>query len=106
MFSLMVARPSFGTMLLVEIVLGCLMTAYFAPVPALLSELFPTQTRTTGLSLSYNTAVTIFGGFAPFILTWLISVTNDKLSPSYYLIFAAIVSIVALLFTRSRLGFK
>ena len=76
------------------------------PVPALLSELFPTQTRTTGLSLSYNTAVTIFGGFAPFILTWLISVTNDKLSPSYYLVFAAAISITALLFTRSRLGFK
>ncbi|VTU21798.1 Proline porter II [Variovorax sp. SRS16] len=106
MFALLVARPSFGTLLLVEIVFGFLMTAYFAPVPALLSELFPTQTRTTGLSLSYNTAVTIFGGFAPFILTWLISVTHDKLSPSYYLIFAAIVSIVALLFTRSRLGFK
>jgi len=106
MFALLVARPSFGTLLFVEIVLGCLMTAYFAPVPALLSELFPTQTRTTGLSLSYNTAVTIFGGFAPFILTWLISVTNDKLSPSYYLVFAAAISITALLFTRSRLGFK
>lgn len=106
LFALLVSRPSFGTMLLVEVVLGCLMTAYFAPVPALLSELFPTQTRTTGLSLSYNTAVTIFGGFAPFILTWLISVTNDKLSPSYYLIFAAIISIVALVFTRIRLGFK
>jgi MHS family proline/betaine transporter-like MFS transporter len=106
MFALLVASPSFGTLLLVTTVFGFLMTTYFAPVPALLSELFPTQTRTTGLSLSYNTAVTIFGGFAPFILTWLISVTNDKLSPSYYLIFAAVVSIVALVFTRRRLGIQ
>jgi len=106
MFALLVANPSFGTLLLVTTIFGLLMATYFAPVPALLSELFPTRTRTTGLSLSYNTAVTIFGGFAPFILTWLISVTNDKLSPSYYLIFAAIVSIVALVLTRSRLGFK
>ncbi|SFB68362.1 MFS transporter, MHS family, proline/betaine transporter [Polaromonas sp. OV174] len=106
MFALLVRQPSFGTLLMVQIIFGCLMTAYFAPVPAILSEIFPTQTRTTGLSLSYNTAVTIFGGFAPFILTWLISVTNDKLSPSYYLIFAAIISITALLFTRKRLGFK
>jgi MHS family proline/betaine transporter-like MFS transporter len=106
MFSVLVSRPSFGTLLVVEIILGLLMTAYFAPVPAILSELFPTRTRTTGLSLSYNTAVTIFGGFAPFILTWLISVTNDKLSPSYYMVFAAVISIAALIATRVRLGFK
>ncbi|RYZ09287.1 MAG: MFS transporter [Comamonadaceae bacterium] len=106
MFSILVANPTFGTLLAVEMVFGLLMTAYFAPVPAILSELFPTRTRTTGLSLSYNTAVTIFGGFAPFILTWLISVTNDKLSPSYYLLFAAVISISALIATRVRLGFK
>lgn len=106
MFSILVAKPTFGTLLAVEMVFGLLMTAYFAPVPAILSELFPTRTRTTGLSLSYNTAVTIFGGFAPFILTWLISVTNDKLSPSYYLLFAAVISISALIATRVRLGFK
>lgn len=106
MFSILVSRPTFGTLLAVEMLFGLLMTAYFAPVPAILSELFPTRTRTTGLSLSYNTAVTIFGGFAPFILTWLISVTNDKLSPSYYLLFAAVISIAALLATRIRLGFR
>ena len=106
MFSILVGHPTFGTLLAVETIFGLLMTAYFAPVPAILSELFPTQTRTTGLSLSYNTAVTIFGGFAPFILTWLISVTNDKLSPSYYLLFAASISIAALICTRVRLGFR
>jgi MHS family proline/betaine transporter-like MFS transporter len=106
MFSILVSHPTFGTLLAVETFFGLLMTAYFAPVPAILSELFPTQTRTTGLSLSYNTAVTVFGGFAPFILTWLISVTNDKLSPSYYLIFAATISIAALICTRVRLGFR
>ncbi len=106
MFAFLAASPSFGTLLVVQIIFGTLMTSYFAPVPALLSELFPTHTRTTSLSLSYNTAVTIFGGFAPFILTWLISVTNDKLSPSYYLMFAAAISIAALVGTRRHLGFK
>lgn len=106
MFALLVSRPSFQTLLCVQIIFGFMMTAYFAPVPAMLAELFPPQTRTTGLSLSYNAAVTIFGGFAPFILTWLISVTGDKLSPSYYLMFAAVVSFVALSFARSRLGFR
>ncbi len=106
MFLCLVSRPTLGMLLGVEMLFGLLMTAYFAPVPAILSELFPTRTRTTGLSVSYNTSVTLFGGFAPFILTWLISVTHDKLSPSYYLLFAAAISIAALLATRSRLGFK
>ncbi|MCA6104278.1 MULTISPECIES: hypothetical protein [Bradyrhizobium] len=41
-----------------------------APLPASLSEFFPAGTGTSGLSLSYSFAVTVFGGFAPFIITW------------------------------------
>lgn len=106
MFYLLVNYPSFQNLIIVQILFGFLMSAYFAPVPALLSELFPPQVRTSGLSMSYNAAVTIFGGFAPFILTWLISITNDKHSPSYYLIFAALVSVIALGSVRRHLGFK
>ena len=68
-FWLLSTYPSFGMMLVVQIMLGLMMTLYFGALPALASEIFPVQTRTTGLSLSYNIAVTIFGGFAPFILT-------------------------------------
>ena len=49
-------QPTFGTLLGVEMVCGLLMTAYFAPVPALLSELLATPTRTTDLSLSNTTS--------------------------------------------------
>ena len=34
------------------------------------------------MSLAYNIAVTIFGGFGPFIIAWLISVTGSKAAPS------------------------
>jgi hypothetical protein len=40
--------------------------------PAAYAELFPTRARYTALSIGYNIAVAIFGGFAPFIATWLI----------------------------------
>jgi MHS family proline/betaine transporter-like MFS transporter len=40
--------------------------------------------------------VTLFGGFAPFIVTWLIHTTGDTLAPSYYVLTAAIVSGIAL----------
>jgi MHS family proline/betaine transporter-like MFS transporter len=52
--------------------------------------------RTTALSVSYALAVAIFGGFAPFIHAWLINVTGVKIAPVYYVMFAAIVSLIAL----------
>jgi MHS family proline/betaine transporter-like MFS transporter len=47
------------------------MSPYSAAVPAVMASLFPVRTRVTGLSLSYNLGVTLFGGFAPAIFTWL-----------------------------------
>src|SRR3974390_286358 len=60
--------------------------------PATYSEIFPTRVRYTALSIGYNIAVAVFGGFAPFIATWLISVTGSNLAPSYYLIAAAAIT--------------
>lgn len=105
-FHLLESSPTLGTMIAVQIVIGILLAAYYGALPALLSELFPVQIRTTAMSLGYNIAVTIFGGFAPFILTWLISATGNKLAPSFYLIFAALVSLVALLRARGSLGMR
>jgi MHS family proline/betaine transporter-like MFS transporter len=105
-FVYLVAHPGFGTLIVVQIVLGFLMTGYFGALPGLLSEIFPVQTRTTGMSLAYNIAVTIFGGFGPFIITWLIGATGSKVAPSFYMIFAAVVSLVALIAARRKLGFS
>ena len=53
-------------------------------------------TRSTGLALSYNLSVTLFGGFAPLIATSLIAATGDKLAPSYYVIATAALSVAAI----------
>src|SRR6202012_3839619 len=102
-FVYLVAHPSFGTLIAVQIVLGFLMTGYFGATPGLLSEIFPVQTRTTGMSLAYNIAVTIFGGFGPFIIAWLIGAPGSKAAPSFYVIFAAVLSIAALIGARRKL---
>lgn len=104
LFAWLVATPSLERLIVVQVVAGFLATAYFAPLPALLAELFPAGTRTSGLSLSYNFAVTVFGGFAPFIVTWLIATTGSNLAPSYYAGAAAALSLVALVALRSRLS--
>jgi MFS transporter, MHS family, proline/betaine transporter len=105
-FNYLIAHPTFGSLMALQIVLGALMTGYFGALPGLLSEIFPVQTRTTGMSLAYNIAVTIFGGFGPFIIAWLIDATGSKAAPSFYLMFAAVLSVIALISARSKLGFR
>ena len=104
LFSFVVGHPSIAALMIVQVVLGTLATAYFAPMPALMSAIFPVQVRTTGLSLGYNIAVTIFGGFAPFILTWLIAATGSSLSPSYYLFAIAVMALVSLITATRKFG--
>lgn len=106
LFMLLAGSPNLGTMIVVQIVIGILLSGYFGALPALLTDLFPTQTRTTGMSLAYNIAVTVFGGFAPFIIVWLIATTGNKFAPSFYLMFAALISLSALVAVRRRLGLR
>jgi MFS transporter, MHS family, proline/betaine transporter len=105
MFAWLAAVPTLQTLLMVQAIIGVLLAGYMGAVPALMSELFPTRLRTTGLSISYSFGVAIFGGFAPFINAWMIEVTGSKLAPSFYLMFAAAISLVALIAAR-RLGFR
>jgi len=76
--------------------LQLLKAGYSGVLPSVLGEQFPVAVRAIGVSLSFSTAVTIFGGFAPFIATWLIAQTGDPLSPSYYLVATALLSGIAL----------
>lgn len=43
----------------------------YGPTAALLSEMFPTPIRSTGMAVSYHLATGVFGGLTPLILTWL-----------------------------------
>jgi MFS transporter, MHS family, proline/betaine transporter len=73
-----------------------LLAMYAGPLPAILAELFPTKVRFTALSIGYSLAVTIFGGFAPFIATFLIGHTGSAVSPTYFVIVSAIISVLTL----------
>jgi MHS family proline/betaine transporter-like MFS transporter len=82
------------------VVIAGLIAMVSGPAPAALAELYPTHVRSSGIALAYNSAVTIFGGFAPFISTWLIAKTGNKFAPAYYVVSAALLSLIALMFMR------
>ena len=56
--------------------------------------------RYTASSIGYNIAVAIFGGSAPFIATFLVRVKDNNHAPAFYVITAAIVTLLILLRTR------
>jgi MFS family permease len=68
------------------------------PYGALLSEIFPTEVRYTGVSFSYNLAVGIFGGFSPLIVTVLIAVTKNSLAPIIWLVPFLLIGIIFMIF--------
>ena len=101
-FYLMAAWPSLAACIIAVGWLYLVKAGYSGVLPSLLSEQFPVETRAIGVSLSFSTAVSIFGGLAPLAATSLIAATGDSLSPSYYLIFTALLSLVALMAIQSR----
>lgn len=65
-----------------------------------LPECFPRAVRTTGLSLTYAVGVTLFGGTAQLVVTWLLNFTGNPLALAWYLVATNIVTIVALFMLR------
>ncbi|MBN3753054.1 MFS transporter [Paraburkholderia sp. Tr-20389] len=87
--------PSVSKLILVQAILSITLSGYYGPFGALMAELFPANVRSIGLSLAYNFAVMLFGGFGQFIVTWLIKATGSPLAPTYYVMCGLAISIVA-----------
>jgi MHS family proline/betaine transporter-like MFS transporter len=101
-FVLLGANASLLVLVLMVCWLGLLKSFFSGALPSLMAKVFPTSTRVTGMSLSYNIAVAVFGGFAPFFAQSLIDITGSKLAPSYYVIATALLSLAALIALRRR----
>ncbi|MCR1767163.1 Proline/betaine transporter [Burkholderia glumae] len=93
LYLFVVAEPSASRLLVAQLVATVFLAAMSGAHPGMLATLFPVRSRSAGVALSYNLSVTLFGGLAPFTVTWLISLTGSSLTPAFYLIFAGFVSL-------------
>ena len=101
-FWLMRAVPSIATMYAVVMLLAALHSINAGANGVILAELFPKSTRATALSIAYAGGVSIFGGFAQFIVTWMIGATGNPAAPAWYVIVCGVLSLVALAFASDR----
>lgn len=90
--------------LLSQLVFAVGLSMVFGPFGAMMVELFPTKVRMSAVSIGYNVGFAVFGGTAPFVATYLIEATGSKISPSYYLVAAALVSLFV--FIKIRESFR
>jgi MHS family citrate/tricarballylate:H+ symporter-like MFS transporter len=93
--SWLIAHPSFGHMVMVELWLSFLYGSYNGATIVALTEIIPAQIRTAGFSLAYSLATALFGGLTPLLSTWLIEASGDRAAPGYWMAFAGSVSLVA-----------
>jgi MHS family citrate/tricarballylate:H+ symporter-like MFS transporter len=93
----LVAGPSFGKMLAVELLFSFYFGVYNGAMVAALSELVPPHVRATCFSLAFSLAAALFGTATPLVSTSLISLTGDKAAPGYWLMFAAACGLLAVL---------
>src|SRR5699024_10715855 len=71
--------------LLVQVLLGAMLTLDDGSLASFLAENFPTRVRYTGFAVSFNMGNALFGGTAPAIATLLISKTGSAIAPGWYL---------------------
>jgi MHS family citrate/tricarballylate:H+ symporter-like MFS transporter len=104
--SWLVAAPSFGRMLLVELWLSLLYGGYNGAMVVALTEVMPEHVRTAGFSLAYSLATALFGGFTPAISTWLAAATGDRAAPGLWMTFAALCGLTGtwILYRRTSLA--
>jgi MHS family proline/betaine transporter-like MFS transporter len=63
-------------------------------LPATMVETTSRAVRCSVISIGYNLCLGVLGGLSPLVATWLIQRTHDDLAPAYYVMGAALISLV------------
>lgn len=104
-----IAFPMFDTrspgVIIAAISLGLIIHAFmYAPQPAIMSEMFPTRMRYSGVSLGYQVTSIIAGSLAPIIATALLAEYGTWQPVAIYLAIAAAITLIAVISMRETKG--
>lgn len=98
----LMSQESLTYVLLGEFGFAVLASTFSGVIPTKLAEMFDTHHRNTGISVSYNVALALFGGTAPLIAISLVASTHNIFAPAWYIIVCAIAAFIALCFTKEN----
>ena len=92
---LLLGKGSAATTMLGVLLLAIPVSLYVSNLASSLPALFPTSSRYGGMGLSYNLAVALFAGTAPFIMEALVSATGSALAPAYWIMGTSVAGFIA-----------
>ena len=84
--------------------LAAIEAVYVSSAVAAGVELFATRVRYSGFSIGYNICVAAFGGTTPYVVTWLTAQTANNVAPAFYVVVAAVVSLLTIMTVRETAG--
>jgi MFS transporter, MHS family, proline/betaine transporter len=93
----LISLGNWPTTMLGMLILALCQVLILGTIPSTLPALFPTEVRYTGFAVSYNIAAAAFGGTAAFVAGYLVSATGNNFAPAFYLMGAAVVSLIPVL---------
>ena len=89
-------QPTLGLVYAGQLGFALVIGMYLGAQPAYMVEVIPAQVRCTAAGLGYNITLGVAGGLSPMVATWLVNRTHDDLSPSYMIMVAGVISLIAL----------
>lgn len=98
----LMGSESLPAIILGQVILALVYSGFLASISAFLITLFPVRTRSTGIGVAYNFGNSIFGGTTPFIAAKLVELTGSAASPAIYLLFAGLLGIGSLAFSKTE----
>jgi MFS family permease len=96
LYALIASSVPFSTFFAIQMLLTAIVVGFNGAVPATVAELFPTSSRAGGAALA-NAIAGVFGGFTPFISTWLIKESGSVSSPAWLVVFSGAAALLALI---------
>jgi len=100
LYTWLAAAPSLEKLLVTQLLLCLFIGISYGPAPTAMAEQWTTRVRSSGIAVAYNMAVMLFGGFAPFLVTWLVKTTNNPVSAAWYVLLGVAIGLVSYAFMR------
>lgn len=101
---LLLNSGSVGAAIAAHALLVAIESVYISVAVAAGVELFATRVRYSGFSVGYKVCVAAFGGTTPYMVAWLTGSTGNHLAPAFYVVVAAVLSLVTVLTLRESAG--
>lgn len=101
LFWYLLAQPTADRLMVVQVIGMLFLTLQGAAHPGMLVQIFTVQGRSTGVAISYNTAVMLFGGLAPFYISVVARFTDAHFIPPSYLLGTGLLSAALVLVSRT-----